>query len=207
MPTMALGPSGSWQGSGKGVESTNCWFHHQLSSTFFSNRRFKASDFNVLLLCGGWRKDGAQKLEFSFFSIVRCSIEVWAGRHLRWQRQWNVDNDNNLALRVVSQHRVMACLSLRRSPVNPPLFDCRMKSEKSVIDSCIFALACHSDSPPTTWLGAPQQWRQQKLRTVATVVSLAVKINAKYYWSCLNFLLRLTLLSCNSNLLSTANFT
>ena len=51
------------------------------------NRRFKASDFNVLLLCGGCREDGAQKLEFSFFFNLRRSIEAWAGRHLRWQRQ------------------------------------------------------------------------------------------------------------------------
>ena len=74
-------------------------------------------------LSRGWR---AKVGVFILFD-VRCSIEAWAGRHPRWQRQWNVDNDNNLALRVVSQHRVMACLSLRRSPVNPPLFDCRMK--------------------------------------------------------------------------------
>ena len=62
-------------------------------------------------------------LEFSFFSIVRRLI----GGVGRMAVYVGNDNDNNHALRVFSQHRVMVCLSLRRSPVNPPLFDCRMK--------------------------------------------------------------------------------
>jgi len=94
---MALGPSGSWQGSGKGVESTNRRFHHQLSSTFFSNRRFKASDFNVLLLCGGCREDGAQKLEFSFFSTFDVRLR-------RGQDGIHVGNDNETSTMTTILH-------------------------------------------------------------------------------------------------------